>query len=234
MEFGMALRRERERRGISLEAVAESTKIGLALLAGLERGDLSRWPTGIFRRAFIRAYAEAIGLGPDETVGRFDRAFGSGEVGEGAVESVDRGGYEVDPLRLTLARSPRQTARALAVRAAAVLADGLAVAAAGVGLATVAQQPVVSMALGAGALYFAAGTLLCECSPATWALRRASRSRPVTAPKSHASVEAVRTVQDDNSLRRVEVAGGPRSVLRERRHVRAERRRATRGVQRPS
>ena len=233
-EFGLALRRERERRGISLEAVAESTKIGHALLAGLERGDLSRWPSGIYRRAFIRAYAEAIGLGPDETVVRFERAFGGREDGEVGVEAADRGGYDVDPLRLTLASSPRQSGRAFVVRAAAVLADGLAVGLAGFGLAAVGQQPVALTALVAGALYFATGTLLCECSPATWALRRAFRPRPVAAPKSQAPVEDAQAAQDENSLRRTEMAGGPRAVSRERRHVRAERRRVTRGAQRPS
>ena len=62
--FGAGLRRERERRQIALSSIAANTKIGLGLLQALERDDLSRWPSGIFRRAFIRAYAEAAGLDP--------------------------------------------------------------------------------------------------------------------------------------------------------------------------
>ena len=62
--FGARLRRERERRQIALSSIAANTKIGLGLLQALERDDLSRWPSGIFRRAFIRAYAEAAGLDP--------------------------------------------------------------------------------------------------------------------------------------------------------------------------
>ncbi len=62
--FGAGLRRERERRQIALSSIAADTKIGLGLLEGLERDDLSRWPSGIFRRAFIRAYAEGAGLDP--------------------------------------------------------------------------------------------------------------------------------------------------------------------------
>lgn len=233
-EFGLALRRERERRGIALEAVAESTKIGPALLAGLERGDLSRWPSGIYRRAFIRAYAEAIGLVPDETVVRFERAFGGGEEGEVVVvEAADRGGYDPDPLRLTLASSPRQSGRALVVRAAAVLADGLAVGLAGVGLAAVTQQPVALTALGAGALYFAGGTLLCECSPATWALRRAFRPRPSPAPRVEVPTRGLQAADADPVPRRAEAAGAARLSTRERRHVRADRRRVTRGGQHP-
>ena len=62
--FGARLRRERERRQIPLSSIAANTKISLGLLQALERDDLSRWPSGIFRRAFIRAYAEAAGLDP--------------------------------------------------------------------------------------------------------------------------------------------------------------------------
>ena len=62
--FGARLRREREQRQVALSSIAETTKIGLGLLQALERDDLSRWPSGIFRRAFVRAYAEAAGLDP--------------------------------------------------------------------------------------------------------------------------------------------------------------------------
>jgi transcriptional regulator with XRE-family HTH domain len=75
LAFGEELQRTRERRGLSLEHLAERTKISGSLFAGLERGDLSRWPSGIFRRAFMRAYAEAVGLEPEETVTRFLRLY---------------------------------------------------------------------------------------------------------------------------------------------------------------
>jgi transcriptional regulator with XRE-family HTH domain len=73
--FGARLLHERERRGISLSAIAERTKIAPALLAALERGDVSRWPGGIYRRSFIRAYASAIGLDPDEIAREFFELF---------------------------------------------------------------------------------------------------------------------------------------------------------------
>jgi transcriptional regulator with XRE-family HTH domain len=69
--FGRRLRMERERRRITLASIAENTKIGLSLLQGLERDDISRWPSGIFRRSFIRAYAQAIGLDADATAREF-------------------------------------------------------------------------------------------------------------------------------------------------------------------
>lgn len=73
--FGNRLRLERERRRITLASIAANTKIGLTLLQGLERDDVSRWPSGIFRRSFIRAYAEAVGLDADAIAREFLELF---------------------------------------------------------------------------------------------------------------------------------------------------------------
>jgi cytoskeletal protein RodZ len=73
--FGCRLRYERERRQIDLRSIAESTKIGVPLLEGLERDDVSRWPSGIFRKSFIRSYAEAIGIDPEPVVREFVDLF---------------------------------------------------------------------------------------------------------------------------------------------------------------
>lgn len=69
--FGARLRQHRERRQIPLRTIAEQTKISLSLLEGLERDDVSRWPGGLFRRAFTRAYASAVGLDPEVVVREF-------------------------------------------------------------------------------------------------------------------------------------------------------------------
>jgi cytoskeletal protein RodZ len=69
--LGSRLRRERERRQIALKSIAESTKIGIPLLEGLERDDVSRWPSGIFRKSFVRSYAMAVGLDPETIVREF-------------------------------------------------------------------------------------------------------------------------------------------------------------------
>src|SRR5438045_9122198 len=69
--FGARMRRRREQQQIALTTIADQTKIKLSLLDALERDDVSHWPSGIFRRAFIRAYAHAIGLEPDVVVREF-------------------------------------------------------------------------------------------------------------------------------------------------------------------
>src|SRR6266436_862894 len=73
--FGPRLRVERERRGISLKNVAESTKIKESLFVELERNDFSNWPQGIFRRAHLSAYASAIGLPPQSVLAEHLRLF---------------------------------------------------------------------------------------------------------------------------------------------------------------
>jgi hypothetical protein len=69
--FGARLRRRREERQIDLVSIAHQTKIKLPLLEALERDDVSQWPSGLFRRAYIRAYAQIIGLDPDVVVREF-------------------------------------------------------------------------------------------------------------------------------------------------------------------
>jgi hypothetical protein len=69
--FGTRLRRQRERQQVTLVSIAERTKIQLSLLEELEHDAVVHWPSGIFRRAFVRAYAHAIGLQPDAVVHEF-------------------------------------------------------------------------------------------------------------------------------------------------------------------
>src|SRR5678816_223142 len=73
--FGTKLRLQREEQQIPLATIAEQTKIKLSLLEGLERDDVSRWPTGLFRRSYLRAYASAIGLEPDRALQEFQALY---------------------------------------------------------------------------------------------------------------------------------------------------------------
>jgi transcriptional regulator with XRE-family HTH domain len=77
--FGPNLRRLRVQRGISLESIAGATKVHTDLWAGLERNDFSRWPAGIYARAYVRAYAVEVGVDPDATVDEFCRLFPNGD-----------------------------------------------------------------------------------------------------------------------------------------------------------
>ncbi|HWD00328.1 MAG TPA: helix-turn-helix transcriptional regulator [Candidatus Sulfopaludibacter sp.] len=50
----------RRNRGVSLEQIAESTKIGVRTLEAIERGDFRKLPGGIYNTSYIRQYARAI------------------------------------------------------------------------------------------------------------------------------------------------------------------------------
>lgn len=75
-DFCLALKAVRERKSITLDHIAEVTKIPVSVFAALERGDLRHWPKGLFGRSFFRAYAEMIGLPVDKACAEFLRLFG--------------------------------------------------------------------------------------------------------------------------------------------------------------
>jgi cytoskeletal protein RodZ len=60
--LGELLRLARERRGLTLEGIANETKIPHRHLEALEYDNLTAIPAGFYRRAEIRAYARAVGL----------------------------------------------------------------------------------------------------------------------------------------------------------------------------
>ena len=103
--FGDRARRQRERRGVTLEEIARATKVPAALFAGLERGDCSRWPAGVYSRAYVRAYAEAIGLDAEEAVEDFTAAFGE-TVWPDAANAPVRRVRAAGALRLTMDDQP--------------------------------------------------------------------------------------------------------------------------------
>jgi cytoskeletal protein RodZ len=66
--FGERLKREREKRKISLDDVARSTKISKRHLMELEEERFKDLPGGIFNKGFVRAYAKHLELNEEEMV----------------------------------------------------------------------------------------------------------------------------------------------------------------------
>ena len=121
--FGAWLRRERERRTITLRAIADRTKIGTSLLEALERGDVSRWPGGIYRRAFVRSYAEAIGVDAELVLANFERVFpaeGSGAAAPATPAAPQQRPHDEDEPRMSLAAPAAVGVTSSALRTAAV------------------------------------------------------------------------------------------------------------------
>jgi len=74
-ELGPRLKQARLAKGVSLRQIEASTKISVGALEALEKDDFGRLPGGIFARSFVRAYAGAVGLNPDDTVHEFLTEF---------------------------------------------------------------------------------------------------------------------------------------------------------------
>lgn len=77
--FVTRLRRHRQRNRITLEEIAADTRVKLEQLDAFEKNDLSTWPRGVYARAWVRAYASAVGLDPIDTVDEFCRLFPQGD-----------------------------------------------------------------------------------------------------------------------------------------------------------
>lgn len=65
-ELGTRLKEARTSRGYSLDDLQEITKIQKRYLAGIEEGNYSMMPGQFYVRAFIKQYADAVGLNSDE------------------------------------------------------------------------------------------------------------------------------------------------------------------------
>ena len=77
--FIARLRRHRERNQISIQQIAITTRVKPELFEAFERNDLSGWPRGLYARAWIRGYANVIGLDAIDTVDEFCRLFPQGD-----------------------------------------------------------------------------------------------------------------------------------------------------------
>lgn len=77
--FGERLQREREMRGITLEEIAEATKIGTRSLRALEEEEFDKLPGGIFNKGFVRAYSRFLGIDEEQAVADYISAVGEAQ-----------------------------------------------------------------------------------------------------------------------------------------------------------
>jgi transcriptional regulator with XRE-family HTH domain len=193
--FGPRLKLERERRGITLKDIAESTKIKESLFAELERGDFSRWPQGIFRRAHLCDYVSAIGLPTQPILAEYLRLFPEETP---AVQSDDleatsaigkpQAGQDVKPARYV---------PPLADRAWVVCFDLAAVCLISSIIAGSTGMSLWPMAALVGLLYSAAGSACFAESPGAYLqhwIHAIVRSRSRSEPISEAPLREVRLI----------------------------------------
>ena len=68
----------RRNRGISLEEIAESTKISMRSLRAIECGEFKKLPGGIYNTSYIRQYAHAIDFDESALLAYYHSQMGLG------------------------------------------------------------------------------------------------------------------------------------------------------------
>jgi cytoskeletal protein RodZ len=66
------LARSRKQEGISLEDIADQTKISLRFLQAIENEEFDKLPGGIFSTSYLRQYASAIGYDEAELLAHYN------------------------------------------------------------------------------------------------------------------------------------------------------------------
>lgn len=79
MEIGVRLKEAREAKNLSLESLQETTKIQKRYLVAIEQGDFHVLPGKFYARAFIKEYAMAVGINPDELLEEYKSEIPSTE-----------------------------------------------------------------------------------------------------------------------------------------------------------
>jgi cytoskeleton protein RodZ len=74
--IGETLRRERLRRNLELQQIAEELKLSTRFLDAIENERFDRLPGGVFTKSFVRQYAHLLGLDEEEMAAEAARAAG--------------------------------------------------------------------------------------------------------------------------------------------------------------
>lgn len=126
MDAGDLLRTARERRHLSLDTLAETTKISRRVLQAIDRNDVAALPAPVFVRGFIRSYAREVGVDPDVAVDAYMTQFGPTPAAEGQSVSADQGRFEHGPPSGMFVYRPSGATRSGAFAALALAAIALA------------------------------------------------------------------------------------------------------------
>ncbi len=68
---GQFLRRAREKRQMSVEEIARSTRVPMDRVTRIEADQFDELPGEVFVRGFLKSYARAVGVAPEEVLARY-------------------------------------------------------------------------------------------------------------------------------------------------------------------
>ena len=105
--FGERLKREREKRKITLDEVAQATKISTRFLRAIEEEKFDLLPGGIFNKGFVRSYANHLGLNAEEAVADYTEAYNASHPQESTVVDPEAEGRKILEQRVQRAHRNR-------------------------------------------------------------------------------------------------------------------------------
>ena len=122
--FADDLRKAREQRRLTVQAVSQATKVPEKHILALEAGNFTELPGGVFRRGFVRSYLSAIGLDEAEWMARFEGACQDSGIAESGDSDWTQFAENVKNSRAGHSRSPavRRTGLGLLLIALALAA----------------------------------------------------------------------------------------------------------------
>lgn len=68
---GQYLRKQREAKRMSIEEVSRATRVPVSSVERIEADQFDELPGEVFVRGFLKSYAQAVGLAPDEVLARY-------------------------------------------------------------------------------------------------------------------------------------------------------------------
>jgi transcriptional regulator with XRE-family HTH domain len=176
------LRLAREARGLELSVLEERTRVRQHLLSSLEAGRFEELPAGLYARSVVRAYAQAVGLNPDEILAELIPLLPSVEDPLDGLARVR--GVEREPPKPVAAHSgvgepeapPRRIAVATALDSSILAAIDLGLLASSAAFCGVTIEQLLEFALPAmlmlwgliAGLYFLLLGGLAGATPGTW------------------------------------------------------------------
>lgn len=107
MEIGIRLKEARKANDISLDSLQETTKIQKRYLLAIEQGNLHLLPGKFYARAFIKEYASAVGLDPNEILEDY----------QDEPTAIDKQNQEMEYSRVQRSRQESKTSKNPAVLA---------------------------------------------------------------------------------------------------------------------
>jgi cytoskeletal protein RodZ len=87
----LELGNRRMKKGLSLEQIAESTKISIRFLRAIEDEEFHKLPGGIFNTSYLKQYASATGFEEEKLIALYHRTVGGSQPEEMGLDQGGRG-----------------------------------------------------------------------------------------------------------------------------------------------